>query len=169
MGVDTRQTLLEKSTRYLLGYRAGRIVTRIMVAPIAAASVLIAPPAAADSAASLSAAVMSVRSGSCEPLRSDPIAKQAAEVVNQSTDDWLNFTGRAAPVEDPLPVMKDLGYGGNKGIVLQGAGRSDADAIKGLLIQGYLDIPDCSYAVYGASVVRNRITNYYLAALVLAA
>ncbi|KMV23816.1 hypothetical protein BMW24_001185 [Mycobacterium heckeshornense] len=130
---------------------------------------LLAPPAVADSADSLRAAVGSVRSASCGPLRPDPLVERTAEDVNRSTAAWLDHTGRVAPVDDPLPLLKDRGYGGKKARLLQGAARTTADAIKALLLEGYLEIPDCSYTDYGASVIRNRTTNYVLTAIVLAA
>lgn len=72
-------------------------------------------------------------------------------------------------MDDPLPLLKDRGFGGKKARLVQGAGRTSTDAIKGLLLEGYLDIPDCSYTEYGVSLIRNRTTNYVLAAMVLAA
>jgi hypothetical protein len=133
------------------------------------ASIALAPSAAADSADNLRTAVTAVRAGACAPLQSDPLVEQAAKEVVDSTDVWLNRKGRVPPSDDPLPLMRDLGYSGEKAKQLQGAGVNDAAAIKGLLLQGYLDIPDCSFSKFGVSMVRNQFTNYYLAAVVLAA
>jgi hypothetical protein len=127
-----------------------------------------APLAVADSADSLRAAVMAIRSASCGPLQPDPLVEQATQDLNGSIDAWLNQEGRKPPEDDPLPILTDSGYGGSKAVLLRGAGRTDADAIKGLLLESYLDIPNCAYAKYGVSVLRNRTTNYFLAALVLA-
>ncbi|ORX21014.1 hypothetical protein AWC32_02635 [Mycobacterium xenopi] len=137
--------------------------------PFLAATMLLPPPAVADSADTLRAAVDSVRSASCAPLRPDPLVESTAEDVNRSTAAWLDHAGRVAPVDDPLPLLKDRGFGGKKARLVQGAGRTSTDAIKGLLLEGYLDIPDCSYTEYGVSLIRNRTTNYVLAAMVLAA
>jgi hypothetical protein len=137
--------------------------------PFLAATVLLPPPAVADSADSLRVAVGSVRSASCGPLRPDPLVESTAEDVNRSSAAWLDHAGHVAPVDDPLPLLKDRGFGGKKARLVQGAGRTSADAIKGLLLEGYLDIPDCSYTEYGVSLIRNRTTNYVLAAMVLAA
>ncbi|EUA51169.1 hypothetical protein I552_2110 [Mycobacterium xenopi 3993] len=63
----------------------------------------IAPPAVADSADTLRAAVDSVRSASCAPLRPDPLVESTAEDVNRSTAAWLDHAGRVAPVDDPCP------------------------------------------------------------------
>jgi hypothetical protein len=134
-----------------------------------AATMLLPPPAVADSADSLRVAVGSLRSASCGPLRPDPLVESTAEDVNRSSAAWLDHAGRVAPVDDPLPLLKDRGFGGKKARLVQGAGRTSGDAIKGLLLEGYLDIPDCSYTEYGVSLIRNRTTNYVLAAMVLAA
>ena len=144
------------------------IASAVMVISSLAASVLLAPAAVADSADSLRAAVMAARTASCGPLRSDPIVERVAENVNQSTDAWIDHTARAVPVPDPLPVLKDFGYGGSKATMAQGTGHTGADAIKGLLLGGYNKVPDCSYKDYGVSVMQNRTTKRFLMALVLA-
>lgn len=134
---------------------------------ILGASLWLSPPAVANSVDSLRAAVMSVRP-SCGSPRSDPLVEQAAEIVNRSTDEWLDHTGRAAPVPAPLPILKDLGYGGGKAVQVEGAGDTDADAITGLLLIGYDILPDCTYTDYGVSMIRNQTTGHYLATVVLA-
>lgn len=133
-----------------------------------AASVLLACPATADSGDSLRAAVISARTAYCEPLRSDPVVERVAEIVNRSTDVWLDHKGRAVPIPDPLPALKDLGYRGGKAMQISGAGDTDAKAIEGLLISGYDKLPDCSYTDYGVNVMQNLGTGHYLAAVVLA-
>lgn len=105
---------------------------------------------------------------SCAALRSDPLVEQAAEIVNRSTDKWVDHTGRAAPVREPLPVLHDLGYGGRRAVQIEGAGDTDAQAIAGLLIIGYDILPDCSYTDYGVSLIQNQSTGHYLATVVLA-
>jgi len=139
-----------------------------IVTTILAASVSLAPTAMADSADSLRAAVTAVRQGTCQPLRSEPVVEQAADTVNRSTDMWLDHKGRAVPVPDPLPVLKDLGYGGGRAVQVQGAGNTDAEAIEGLLLVGYDIVPDCSYTDFGVSVLQNQSTGHYLAVVVLA-
>jgi hypothetical protein len=144
--------------------RASRLaVVAAMAVPLAAA-----PPAAADSA-TLTEAVMAVRAVSCSPLRFDPIVEQAATEINDSTDKWLDHVARAAPVSESLPLLKDLGYGGSKSTFILGAGRSAADSIKALLLQGYQKIPDCSYADYGVSSLHNESKDMILTVVVLAA
>ncbi len=133
------------------------------------ASVSTAPSVVADPSDSLRAAVMAARGASCGPLRSDQMVEQTAEEVNQSTDRWIDHAARAAPVPDALPVLRDLGYGGSKAAMLFGAGKTDGDSIKALLLQGYLKIPDCSYTDYGASTLHNKSKDLILTTIVLAA
>jgi hypothetical protein len=153
--------------------RAGRLaLVRRAVAPtlgsVLVAGVSMAPSAVADSAESLRAAVMAIRPASCAPLRSEPVVEHAAETINRSTDAWLGFTARAVPLSDALPLLKDLGYGGNKAAIFQGAGLTDAVAIKSVLLEGHAAIPDCAYADYGVSVLQNQRTENVLVTLVLA-
>lgn len=149
--------------------RRGPRIASVVVIVTVCTSVLLAPSALADSVADLRDGLASARAGtSCGPLRSDPVVEQVAEKINQSTEDYLNHTATRVPIEDPLPGLKILGYGGSKAKALQGAGRTEANAIKGLLLEGYDKIPDCSYTNYGANMRRNERTDWYLAAVVLA-
>jgi hypothetical protein len=140
---------------HLARHRSVQRASRVAVLALMAASASALPSAMADSADDLTAAVMAVRSASCPPLRANPIVKQAADDVNDSNDKWLNHASRAVPVPDAAPLLKDLGYGGTTSTILLGAGSTSADAIKALLLQGYLEIPDCSYVDYGLSSVHN--------------
>lgn len=136
---------------------------------ILVSSVAMAPSAVADPVDSLRGAVLSARGPSCGNLTSDPLLEQAAAQINKQTDRWLDEDLSVPPTDDPLPLLKDLGYGSDKVRMLQGAGFTDANAIKGLLLQGYLDLTDCAYTKYGANVVRNYTTNYFLATVMIAA
>jgi hypothetical protein len=128
-----------------------------------------APSAVADPVSSLRDAVSSARSGtSCGPLRYNATVERAAEIINRSTDTYLNQEARRVPVADPLEGLKDLGYHGTKAYLLQGADKDSGIAIKGALLEGYAAIPDCSYTEFGASMRRNESTGYNLASLVLA-
>ncbi|EHB56486.1 hypothetical protein MycrhDRAFT_3680 [Mycolicibacterium rhodesiae JS60] len=138
--------------------------------------VSVAPAAVADTSESLRAALVAVRETSCGPLRNDPVIDQAADQFNQSDDKWINNAARAAPVEISAPVgvppdavslLKDLGYETRRATIIFGAGTSDADAIRALLLQGYAKIPDCSYTAYGLSVMHNSSKNMILTAVVL--
>lgn len=130
---------------------------------------LCAAPAAAEPDAQLEQGIASLRAaGSCGALTADPIVQKVAEISNQSTEDYLNHTARFVPVADPLPVLQDFGSAAGKAVQLQGYGRTDADAIKGALLQGHAAIPDCSYTMFGTSVIRNPAAGYVSAVAVLA-
>jgi hypothetical protein len=128
-----------------------------------------APSAAADSTDSLRAAVAAARPAACTPLRADPIIDQAAKEINETTDRWINNTARAVPETNALPVLKDLGYGGSKASILSGAAPSAANAIKATLIQGFQQLPDCSYKDFGVSTLYNAKKDMILTTVVLAA
>lgn len=154
---------------YLALQRNTKRAPWVAVLALTAASVSAVPPATADSTESLAAAVMAARGASCAPLRANPIVQQAADEVNDSNDKWLNHAARAVPVPDATPLLKDLGYGGTTSAILVGAGKTPADSIKALLLQGYLKIPDCSYVDLGASSLHNAAKDLVLTAVVLAA
>ncbi|MUL64542.1 hypothetical protein BOO86_08725 [Mycobacterium sp. CBMA 234] len=132
------------------------------------ASVSMAPVAVADSVDTLRAALVAARAVSCGPLQSDPRVERTALEVNESTDKWINHDARTEPEADALPRLKDLGYGGSKAAILYGAGATAADSIKVVLLQGYRDIPDCSYTNYGVSALHNASTGRILTTIVLA-
>jgi hypothetical protein len=145
------------------------MASALVIVIVLSAGLSLAPSALADPAANLRDAVTSARSGtSCGPLRYNPVVQQVAEVINRSTDDYLNHAATRVPILDPLEGLKDLGYRGTKAYLLQGADRSDALAIKGALLEGYAAIPDCSYTDFGVSMRRNETTGYNLASSVLA-
>lgn len=128
-----------------------------------------APPAAADATGSLRDAVASARSGgSCGPLQYNDVVAHVADIINKSTDDYLDQSATRVPISDPLQGLKDLGYGGSKSHLLQGANESAAIAIKAALLEGYDAIPDCSYTDFGVSMRHNDATGYTLAVVVLA-
>jgi hypothetical protein len=138
-----------------------------VIASLLVASLGTSPVSHADSASSFSDAISTARGADC-PLRLDPTISEAADILNRSTDDYLSHTARAVPVADPLPLLKDLGYGGTKAKQLIGTGPTDADAIKGALLEGYEAIPDCSYTEFGVSVRWNEPSGYYLTLALLA-
>jgi hypothetical protein len=123
----------------------------------------------ADPNSGLGAAVLAARGTSCAPLRPDRMVEQAASQINQSTGRWLDHTARAAPVADALPLLKDLGYTGSKATTLSGAGKTEADSIKALVLQGYLAIPNCEYIDYGVNSLYNESKHIILTTVVLAA
>ncbi len=133
------------------------------------AGTALAPPAQADTVDKLRAAVEAAREASCGPLRDDPIVAEAAEVINKSNDVWLDQGSRAVPVPDATPLLKDLGYPASKSRILYGAGKKEADSIKALLLQGYREIPDCSYSDVGVSVLQGNSAGWIMSTVVLAA
>lgn len=130
------------------------------------------PRAAAEDATILRDAVASARgSASCGPYQYDPIDEHAAEIVNRSTLGYVTHTARNVPADSapfPMPILKDLGSSAGKATFLQGAGFNDANAIKGLLVQGHELLHDCSYTDYGVSLLRDAETGYTLTVVVLA-
>jgi hypothetical protein len=155
---------------------SGRLVT----VTVLSVSLVVAPPAPAESGAEVKDAVVSARGEtSCAALRHDSTVEKAAEIFNRMTDDYLDHTAtrvqnkdtRPGSIPDPLPGLKDLGYPGSKAYLLQGAHHNDELAIKGALLQGYASgkISDCSFTDFGADMRRNNRTGYTVVAVVLAA
>lgn len=131
-------------------------------------TVVLAWPATAEPAPSLQEAVEQLRgAAACGQLEYDPAVEEAAEIVNRSTDVYLNHTARHVPVADPLPIVRDLGVVGDKAISLYGAASNTGDSIKSVLLQGYQAIPDCVYTKFGASMRWNESTGKNLATVVL--
>jgi hypothetical protein len=130
--------------------------------------VMAAPTAAADVPDSLRAAVAAARGTACGPLRSDPSIDKAAAQINVTTDQWINNTARSVPETDALSLLKDYGYGGDKAAILSGAAKTDVNAIKATLLQGYAKILDCSYSAFGASAMYNAKKDLILTTVVLA-
>lgn len=150
--------------------RSSKIAAVTAIVSILSVTVPLAPSAGAQPEDALRAAMNASRAGSsCGALRSDSTVQHVAEVVNKSVTDWLDHTASHVPIDDPLPGLKELGYRGSKGVTFHGAStKSEADAIKGVLLEGYTLIPDCSYTDVGVSMLRNERTGENLAAVVLA-
>jgi hypothetical protein len=131
--------------------------------------IVVAPSAFADSVIRVQDAMVTARAGtSCQPLNYNPVVEKAAAIINRSTDDYIDHISTYQAITDPMPGLKDLGYGGNKAALLQGALSNEADAIKGALIQGHAAIPDCSYTDLGIDVRRNEATDNLLVVYLLA-
>lgn len=154
----------------LIKRRGGRCIALAIVLMMdVAVSVCSAPPGHADFAGDLRGAVAQARDVKCAPLRPEQLADQTAAVVTRSTENYLDHTARAVPVEDPLPILKDLGLNVGRAKLLQGAGKTEADAIEAIVLSGYDVIPDCAYSEYGASALPNSNQGgYFLTAVVLA-
>ncbi|EHB59144.1 hypothetical protein MycrhDRAFT_1580 [Mycolicibacterium rhodesiae JS60] len=149
--------------------RRAQLGTCLTATALTIASVSMAAPARAGTADNLRAAVMATRATVCNPLRSDAVADQVAEKVNNTTDVWINNASRAVPETDALPLLKDLGYAGSKSTILSGAAKSDSDSIKALLLQGFAKIQDCTYTDFGVSALYNAKKDLILTTVVLAA
>src|SRR5690625_191858 len=130
-----------------------------------AVGTLSAAPAGADAAPEVAQAVAQARNGSeCGPLNYSPELERAAELINHSTSAYLDHSGANVPADDPhpMPIVKELGIQAANVHSLQGAGRVEADAIKGLLLQGHKTIPDCSYTEFGTSRLYEPQSGYVL-------
>ncbi|WP_246224295.1 hypothetical protein [Mycolicibacterium anyangense] len=125
-------------------------------------------PAGAEPSPTLADAVAQMRGGtSCPALQYDPLAEHTASIVNRSTDTYLSHQAENVPVEDAFPIYRDLGGKGAKVKVLLGAADNDGDATKGLLLQGFSAIPDCSFTTFGADRLWNADAGKVLLAVVL--
>jgi hypothetical protein len=140
-----------------------------MCALLVSGGIVLAPSAFADSVTGAQDAMATARAGtSCPPLNYNPVVEKAAAIINKSTDDYIDHISTYQPITDPMPGLKDLGYGGNKAALLQGALSNEADAIKGALLEGHAAIPDCSYTDLGIDVRRNEDTDNLLVVYLLA-
>jgi hypothetical protein len=149
--------------------RSPRTWSAVVSAMIVAAGQTAAPVALADSTTDLRQAVSSGREGlPCSPLEYNPVAEQVADIINRSTDSYLNQTATRVPILDPLEGLKELGHPSAKAYLLQGANKTESLAIKGALLEGYAAIPDCSYTEFGVSMRQNTQTGFFIAAVVLA-
>lgn len=144
------------------------IISSVLIVFAGPLQVAISPKALAEPIDNARAAVMQARGGSCGALRSEPLVERAAYLVNQSIDGWIDHTIRFAPIDKPLPILKDLGYPGGKAAMALGASKNEADAIKGMLLEAWAAIPDCSYSDYGVSILMNKSRNEFLTAVVVA-
>lgn len=142
-----------------------------ILAAVASTGAVVAPPAMADPNSSLAAAIMAVRGTNCPPLRNDPTIERTADIVNRSTKGYFDMTSVVTPADSkpqPLPILKDLGSGASKAVLLQGASPSEGEAVKGAVVQGYATIADCSYTDFGTSIIFSESTGYALVVAVLA-
>ncbi|MCV6979373.1 hypothetical protein H7I53_03910 [Mycolicibacterium pulveris] len=137
---------------------------------LAVAGWLGVPAAVAEPHPALAQAIKSARAGTaCDTLQYSPKAELAAEIVNRSTRDYVNFTAEYVPADDPHPtaIAKDVGIEGTKVMSLQGAAKTEIDAIKGLLLQGHQALSDCGYTDYGVSMLHEPQSGYSLAVVVM--
>ena len=139
-------------------------------AVLSATAVLFAPCAAADRAPAVEQAVASARSAApCGPLHYNSTVEHAADIINRSTFAYVNHTAENVPADQvhPTEITKDLGIAADKVISLQGAGHKQADALKGVLLEGRNEIPNCSYTEFGASLLYEEQSDFTLVVVVL--
>jgi hypothetical protein len=131
------------------------------------AAVALAPMTLADNVDDLKTQVDATRGG-CPPLQPDTVLDGVAQRANAETKSYIEHTARFVPFEDPMPVLRELGYPAGKAKLIPGYGDEQSKAIHGVTVQGWQAIPDCSYTKYGLNVFTNADGGYVLAALVLA-
>ncbi|MGU3498635.1 hypothetical protein [Mycobacterium sp. C31M] len=97
-----------------------------------------------------------------------------AQRANIETQNYAHHTARFEPMEDPLPMLRQLSYPAGKAKLLSGFASPEQPgdpwqkAVYGAALFGWETIPDCSYTHYGADVVANPDTGNVTAAIVLA-
>ncbi|MDR3655972.1 MAG: hypothetical protein P4L48_09945 [Mycobacterium sp.] len=117
------------------------------VLPIAAPATATATPIP-----DLTQAVNAARSASnCSALQANSLAEKVAQMATQNTVDYEAHRVSAVPFTDPMPALKTIGYTGSKAALFAGFGSTEADSIRGALIQGRDNISDCSLTQYGVS------------------
>jgi hypothetical protein len=131
------------------------------------AAVPLASSAAADATTDLKSAVDGARGG-CPVLQQDSTLDAVAARANSETNAYIQHTAKFVPFEDALPVLRDLGYPAAKAKLLAGYGDAASKAVRGVVSQGFLAIPDCGYSKYGVNTFQNPDGSYSLAAVVLA-
>jgi hypothetical protein len=130
-------------------------------------AILLAPTSVADPTANLKSAIDSARGG-CPRLQSDPILDEAARRENREVDAYIQHNARFIPFEDPLPIIRELGYETSRAKMIAGFADGEGKAIHGLLLDGNAVIPDCGYQKYGADALNNDGAGYVLTVAILA-
>ncbi|MCV7065927.1 hypothetical protein H7H51_09700 [Mycolicibacterium farcinogenes] len=144
----------------------------IAVMMTAVVATLLAPAASADPTSDLRSAVAAKRD-SCPALQSDPVLDGVAQRANLETQNYANHAARYQPMEDPMPMLRQLSYPAGKAKLLAGFASvqkfADAEqkAIYGAVLFGWDTIPDCTYNRYGADVLTDGTTGNTTAAIVL--
>jgi hypothetical protein len=130
-------------------------------------AISLASTATADVTEDLRASVNGARGG-CPALQADPVLNDAAIRATSETEAYIEHTARSIPFEDPMPVLREMGYNAAKAKLVVGYGDSQEKAIRGVNVLGWNTIPDCSYTKYGLSAVYGARGDYVLTAMVLA-
>lgn len=143
----------------------------VVLTMTALAAIVLAPPSSADPTADLRSEV-AARRGSCAALRPDPVLDGVAQRADFETQSYASHTARFLPMEDPMPMLRQLSYPAGKAKLLTGFAGPDRSnprkaAIYGAALFGSETIPDCSYTRYGVDVVTDAKTGNATAAIVL--
>jgi len=167
---DKRGSTADQTRAGLLGHQhLRRMMAAFASATLLGALAIALAPASAASTADLKFGVESARGG-CPPLQWDPVLVGVAQRATHETGSYVAHTARFQPFEDPMPVLRDLGYKAGKAKLLVGYGDVESSAIHGLVLQGWEAIPDCTYTRYGANEFQGEREGreYVFAAVVLA-
>ena len=133
-----------------VGARVKAFLSSVMITAVLAVS--LAPTSVADATANLRSQVDAARGG-CPPLQSDPVLNDVAQRANGETQSYIEHTARFEPFEDPMPVLRDLGYKAGKAKLIPGYADIEAKATRGVIVHGWQAIPDCTYTKYGVNVL----------------
>ncbi|MGU3650727.1 hypothetical protein [Mycolicibacterium sp. A43C] len=141
-----------------------------MVGVLGVVAITAPPNAAAQPDSPLALAITASRAAAqCAPLRYDPQVEHAAQIINDSTRAYIDHTAESIPIDDvhPLALTRDLGISGDAVYSLKGSGYSEGNAIKGLVVQGFKEIPNCAYDRFGVDVRDEPNSGYSLAIALL--
>lgn len=141
----------------------------VIIGALAAALVFSSTARAAPSAEVAQAIAASRGQGDCGPMALDPAVDQAAELINQSTYDYLNHIGSNVPIDDaaPVSITKSMGIPGEHVIVLRGAAPELATSLKMALLQGRTALGDCAYTRVGTSLLTDEHAGRVLVTIVM--
>jgi hypothetical protein len=113
-------------------------------------------------------------SGEAWWLQSDPVLDSVAQRANLETEAYAGHTARFQPIEDPMPMLRQLSYPAGKAKLLAGFGDAaqfadpQQKAVYGATLFGWDTIPDCSYTRYGADSLTDPKTGNVFTVIVLA-
>ncbi len=166
----SHSTTTVRSPGYQRKAFGANVITSLV--PAIGLTVVLAAPAMADPAPEFQQVIAAARAGaSCGPLTHNPTVDKAADIVNRSTYTYLNHTAENVPADNthPVAIVKDLGINTDKVSSLEGAahGHNASNVIKGILLQGRKDIPDCTYTDYGVSLLYESDTDFTIGVVVL--
>jgi hypothetical protein len=153
---------------------SGRVVSRVAAAAMMAAvtATMLAPASSAAFTGELKSAVEAKRGG-CPALQSDPVLDAVAQRANLETQTYARFAARFQPMEDPMPMLRQLSYPAGKSKMLTGFGDAQQfpdpqqKAVHGVTLFGWDTIPDCSFTRYGADAATDTKNGNAFAVVVL--